>query len=61
MPDEKNAVVKWLEGKKTYAVATTILVCGVLVDYGVHVPIYVWTALAAFGLGFLRQGVKKTK
>ena len=27
MNDEKNVVVKWLEGRKTYAVALAILVC----------------------------------
>ena len=57
MPDEKNAVVRWLEGKKTYAVAGVILACGVLKHFGVEVPEFVWAALAAFGLGFLRMGV----
>ena len=59
MADEKNVVVQWLEGKKTYAVATTILVCGVLQLYGVEIPEFVWAALVAFGLGFLRAGVAK--
>ena len=58
MDEQKNDVVKWLEGKKTYAVAITILVCGVLNWQGVQVPEFVWAALAAFGLGFLRAGVK---
>lgn len=57
---EKNAVVQWLEGKKTYAVALVILVCGILSAYGVEIPEYVWAALSAFGLGFLRAGVSKT-
>lgn len=52
-----NAVVKWLTGKKTYAVALTILACGIMKHYGVDVPEYAWAALAAFGLGFLRMGV----
>jgi len=57
--DQKNAVVRWLEGKKTYAVALTILWCGIAAHFGVTVPEYVWAALAAFGLGFLRAGVSK--
>ena len=52
-----NAVVKWVEGRKTYAVALTILVCGVLSSQGVVIPEYVWAALAAFGLAFLCVGV----
>ena len=58
MDQGQNEVVKWLEGKKTYAVAITVLACGVLDAYGVVVPEFVWAALAAFGLGFLRSGVK---
>ena len=57
--EEPNAVVKFVEGRKTYFVAATILICGILADYGVEIPVYVWGALAAFGLGFLRMGVKK--
>jgi hypothetical protein len=52
-------VVRWLEGKKTYAVALSILACGVLTHYGIEVPEFIWAALAAFGLGFLRAGVGK--
>jgi hypothetical protein len=57
--EEANAVVKFVKGKKTYFVAGTILVCGILDAYGVEVPEYVWVALAALGLGFLRMGVAK--
>jgi len=59
MSEERNAVVKFVEGRKTYFVAATILVCGILEQYGVNVPLYVWAALAAFGLGFLRMGIQK--
>ena len=38
-----------------------LLICGVLTWQGVQVPEFVWAALAAFGLGFLRAGVQKTK
>ena len=57
--EDQNAVVKWISGKKTYAVALVILACGIMAQQGVEVPEYVWAALAAFGLGFLRAGVKK--
>ena len=59
--EPENAVVKWLKGKKTYAVAAAVLTCGVLQHYGVGVPEYVWVALAAFGLAFLRAGVQNGK
>ncbi len=56
-----NAVVKWLKGKKTYAIAGTILAVGIMARYGVEVPEFVWATLAAFGLAFLRAGVNKKK
>ena len=59
MAEEKNAVVRWLEGKKTYAVASAILVVGILSHYGIEIPDFVWAALSAFGLAFLRAGVAK--
>jgi len=59
--DEPNAVVKFVEGKKTYFVAATILVCGILSHFGIEVPDYIWFALAALGLGFLRAGVRKAE
>jgi len=57
--NEPNAVVKFVKGRKTYFVAATILVCGILDAYGVEIPLYVWMALNALGLGFLRAGMKK--
>jgi len=57
MPDQDNAIVKWIKGRRTYAVAFAIIGCGILDSQGVRVPVYVWAALAAFGLGFLRAGV----
>lgn len=59
--EQDNAVVAWIKGKRTYAVAVVILTVGILEHYGVGVPIYVWGALAAFGLGFLRAGVESAK
>ena len=54
-------MLKWLEGKKTYLTAAAILVCGVLTTQGIVVPEYIWAALAALGLGFLRAGVDAKK
>ena len=51
--------IKWLEGKKTYATALVILIVGILGYYAFEVPEFVWAALAALGLGFLRAGVDK--
>jgi len=56
---DSNAVVRWIEGRRTYAVALAILACGILSAYGVEIPEYVWASLAALGLGFLRAGVQK--
>jgi len=55
------AIAKWLDGKRTYLMAATILVCGILAAYGIEIPEYVWAALAALGLGFLRAAVKKAE
>ena len=55
------AIARWLDGRRTYVTAATILVCGVLSAYGVVIPEYVWAALAALGLGFLRSAVHKAE
>jgi len=55
------AIAKWLDGKRTYLTAATILLCGILAAYGVEIPEYVWAALAALGLGFLRAAVRKAE
>lgn len=57
-PDERTALVKWFDGKKTYFTAAAIMAVGIMTAYGIEVPEYVWAALAALGLGFLRMGVK---
>lgn len=51
--------LKLLEGKKTYAIAITILACGILGYFKIEIPEFVWSSLAALGLGFLRQGLPK--
>lgn len=51
-------VLEFIKGKKTYAVAVTILVLAVLRWRGIELPAEVWMALNALGLGFLRAGVK---
>lgn len=57
-PESKNAVVKWLEGKKTYVAALAILTCGILRKYGIEVPDYVLAAIGAFGLYALRDAIR---
>ena len=56
-----SAIVEWLKGKKTYAVAAAVVVIAFCKErFGVDVPGFVWAVLAAAGLGFLRAGVEKT-
>ena len=52
-------MIEWITGKRTYFIAGAILLCGILAANGVPIPEYVWAALAALGLGFLRAGVAK--
>ncbi len=54
-------MVKWLQGKKTYAVAIVAGIVTTLGALGYVVPEWVWPALATLGLGFLRSGVSKDK
>jgi hypothetical protein len=65
MADEEleppEPILSWLVGKRTYLVAATILLCGILGECGVTIPQFVWAALAALGLGFLRAGVDEAK
>ena len=53
--------IAWITGKKTYATALAILTVGILKWQGVEIPEYVWAALAALGLAFLRAGVQSAK
>jgi len=57
----KSALLEWADGKRTYLVAGAILVCGLLSACGVAIPEFVWAALGALGLGFLRAGVRKSE
>jgi len=50
---------KFLQGKKTYIVAILIGVFAALESMGVVIPEYVYTILAALGLGALRSGSSK--
>ena len=47
-----------LAGYKTYVVAVIVGVVAALQYAGVVIPEYVFTILGAFGLGFLRMGIK---
>ncbi len=50
---------KLLKDRKTYATAAAILLVGFLQEYtSVEVPPFVWYALNALGLSFLRAAVK---
>ncbi len=57
--EETKTLLEWLKGKKTYLTVGAILACGVLGELGVEIPPYVWAALAAAGLGFLRSAVNE--
>ncbi len=48
-----------LSGKKTYLCGILVGVVAVLQYYGVIVPEYVWTLLAAIGLGAVRSAIAK--
>lgn len=52
-------VIAFLEGKRTYATAITIGIVAALEALGYHIPEWVWIALSAAGLGFLRAGISK--
>jgi hypothetical protein len=57
-PKMPTRLREFMKGKKTYATALAIIVVGILNWQGVEVPPFVWAALSALGLGFLRAGVK---
>lgn len=52
-------MVKWLQGKKTYAVAITGGIVTALVMLGYEVPAWVGPELATLGLGFLKAGLER--
>lgn len=54
-----NKIINAVSGKKTYIVAVLTGVCAGLEAYGIHIPEYVYTGLAAAGLGVLRLAVAK--
>lgn len=54
-------IEKWLDGKRTYLTVLAILVVGLLTTRGIEIPEYVWAALAAAGLGFMRAAIKKAE
>lgn len=60
-PAMPEGVRKFLKGKKTYITAAVIIIVGVLRAYNVEIPPYVWAALSALGLGFLRAAVSKAE
>jgi len=55
-----DEIQKFLDGKKTYITAAAILAVGILKAFKIEVPEYVWGALGALGLAFLRVAVDKS-
>lgn len=47
-----------LKGKKTYLIAISVGILAGLQAYGITVPEWVYTLLAALGLGAVRSAVK---
>jgi len=50
---------KLIEGKKTYICMLLVAVGAVLQFQGIVIPEYVWTILAAAGLGAVRSAISK--
>lgn len=48
-----------LEGKKTYIVSALVAIGAVLQYQGVVIPEFVWSILAALGLGAARSAINK--
>ena len=53
--------LEWVDGYKAFLTAGAILAAGILGEFALEVPDYVWAALAAVGLASLRHAVKKTE
>lgn len=53
-----NAILTFLEGKKTYIIAFVTFALAGVQALGYVVPDYVYGVLGALGLGSLRAGVK---
>ena len=50
-------IESFLNGKKTYIVALLTGGLGIAMAFGVVIPEWVWTVLAAAGLGAVRSGI----
>lgn len=48
---------EFLDGKKTYIIAILTGIGGVLIAFHIAIPDYVWTVLAALGLGAVRSAI----
>jgi len=49
--------MKFLEGKKTYIVATLAAAGAVAQAFGYEIPQFVWVLLSAAGLGAVRRAI----
>ena len=55
-----QSVIQFINGKKTYIVVVAAVVLGSLAGLDIFVaPEWLWTVLAALGLGSLRSAAKK--
>ncbi|MCK5347663.1 MAG: hypothetical protein KAR20_29850, partial [Candidatus Heimdallarchaeota archaeon] len=50
--------MKFLQGKKTYLAIGAFVVLATLMLLNVAIPDFVWTLIAAAGLGGIRSGIK---
>lgn len=52
-----SKIETFLDGKKTYIIAILAGAGTVAMALGYHIPEWVWTALAALGLGAVRSSI----
>jgi len=55
------ALLKWLQGKKTYIIAIIVGILAALNQLGIQVPSWVMPLLGALGLATLRAAITKTE
>ncbi len=56
-----SKILELINGKKTYVVALAVATIALLVAFGVEIPEWVYTMLAALGIVAARSAVKKTE
>lgn len=56
-----SKILELLDGKKSYIVALAVATIGILVAFGVEIPEWAYSILAAFGIVAAKSAVKKTE